>query len=304
MRTTTHRQAEPGMTTYVLKLMGPVGLAMRDDAGEATEVALSRTSQALLALLAFNAEGAAMPRETVAETLWPEAPPEKSRGRLNTALWRLRGAIGEAGGEGPLSDAGQRLSLAPPAVMQVDIHDLARRTRALPEAAVESWRPEDVVALEAAIGVRRGSFIDGVEGEWTYAARQSCAEIYEAALEALVRFHRHRGQIDRSIDAARRLVRQDPYREDIQAVLVELYARKGQRGRAIAHYASCRDLLKGELGIAPGAALRASLDRVLAPADAHGPDLLELVRTMDRTIDRLARNVDDIRAMLSQHRNE
>jgi DNA-binding SARP family transcriptional activator len=286
------------MTRYVLKLMGPVVLATRAETGDETEISLSRTSQALLALLALNAGRALMAREVVADTLWPDAPPDKARGRLNTALWRLRGAIGDPQGQGPLVERDHRLGLAGDDVLGVDVHELDRRTRALAPAAVEVWANADVAALEAAIGVRRGSFLDGVEGEWSLAARQSCGDIYEAGLEALVRFHRHRGHVDRSIDAARRLVRQDPYREDIQAMLVELYASKGLRGRAIAHYASCRDLLHSELGVAPGAELVASLDGVLARSAPADDELMELVRTMGRTISTLVRHVDDIRAIL------
>lgn len=286
------------MTRYVLKLMGPVVLAARAETGVETEIRLSRKSQALLALLALNSERALMAREVVADTLWPDAPPDKARGRLNTALWRLRGAIDEPQGQGPLIERDHHLGLAGDHVIRVDIHELDRRTRALRPGAVESWASADVAALEAAIGVRRGSFVDGVEGEWTYAARQSCADIYEAGLEALVRVHRHRGHVDRSIEAARRLVRQDPYREDIQAMLVELYASKGLRGRAVAHYASCRDLLHSDLGVAPGAALEASLGGVLARGQPDD-ELIELVRTIGRTINTLARHVDDIRAKLA-----
>lgn len=286
------------MAGYVLKLMGPVSLMRLPDAGGHTEIRLSRTSQALLALVALHGTNAPMSREAVAETLWPDTPSNKSRGRLSTALWRLRSAIADQGGNGPLADRGGWIGIAPESVVQVDIHELAWRVRSLPLAEIDSWASADVAALEAAISARRGSFLAGIEGEWTYSARQTCADIYEAGLEALIRFHRHRGNLNRSIDAARRLVRDDPYREDIHAMLVELYALKGQRGRAISQYMNCRDLLHSDLGIAPGQALRASLDDVLGRQGLSRAELREIVQTMNRTIGLLARHVDDLRAML------
>ena len=81
-------------------------------------------------------------------------------------------------------------------------------------------------------------------------------------------------------------------------MLVELYGLKGQRGRAISQYMNCRDLLHSDLGIAPGQALRASLDDVLDRQGLSRAELREIVRTMNRTISLLSRHVDDLRAML------
>jgi DNA-binding SARP family transcriptional activator len=290
------------MPVFMLRLMGPVSLVRLVDGAE-VEIRLSGTSQALLALVAMQESSASMSRDAIAEMLWPETPPERSRGRLNTALWRLRGSLGE-GGDGLLIERGGWIGIAPDSVVAIDFRDLVGRVHALSMTDIGTWTTACVAALEAAISARRGSFLDGIEGEWTYLARQTLTDVYEAGLEVLIRFHRHRGNLGRSIDAARRLVRDDPYREDIHAMLVELYALKGQRGRAISQYINCRDILQTDLGVAPSRELRASLDEVLDRHSLSRPELREIVRTMNQTIGLLARHLDDLRTILDDRRND
>ncbi|WP_134498182.1 AfsR/SARP family transcriptional regulator [Microvirga pakistanensis] len=286
------------MAGYLLKLMGPVSLTHMNDNGGISEINLSRTSQGLLAYVALHSSKASISREAVAEALWPETPPEKSRSNLSTALWRLRNSVRNPDREEPLIDKGNRIAIAPKSVLCVDVHQLAEHTQALTLAEIDTWDTADVATLESAVSARRGNFLDGVEGEWTYTARQTCADIYEAGLEALIRFHRHRGNLKRSIDAARQIVNDDPYREDIHAMLVELYALRGQRSRAIAQYVNCRDLLRSELGVRPGEALRARLHDAVGHKGLSNPEFHEIVRTMNQTIGLLARHLDDLRNLM------
>jgi DNA-binding SARP family transcriptional activator len=284
------------MTTRLLRLMGPPKLTQCDEIGTETPQRLSPASLSLLALMAMQGPDG-MARAVVAETLWPGVPPEKSGSRLSSAVWRAQ----DADGVPLLTGEGGQIALAPGARITVDIADLARRTAALRRQEIDAWRQPEVAALEAALSRRSGGFLDGLEGDWLTAARQRCTEIYEAALETLIRYHRHHGHVDRSIAAARQLVRHDPYREDMQAVLVELYGRKGQRGRAVSQFASARDLLRSDLGVEPGEALtrslRAVLDRQTGLADR---EVLERLRQLDDNVARLSRQISEIRGLLAR----
>ncbi len=284
------------MTRYRLRLMGAPVLWQEDVDGSFSPVGLSRTSLAMLSLVAL--ERSALSRGVIAETLWPDTEPEKSSSRLSSALCRLQSAVGE--GKPPLLQARNgTIGMRGDIDVAVDIRELSACRAALEGRAFTEWERAEVAALESAINRREGEFLDGLEGDWVDDARRRCADIYEAGLEALIRFHRHRGRLDQSIEAARRLVRLDPYREDVQAVLVELYGAAGNRRRAIAQYAGCRDLLAAELGVAPGAALTASLGRALAAGPAHEDgDLVVLLRRLDRGVEALARQVAEMQAAL------
>lgn len=287
------------MTRYLFRLMGPPCLCGIDAAGTVTPIRLSRSNLALLALVTMNGRGAMLSRERAADTLWPDAARDKATSRLSSTLLRLRRALGS--GAGAIATDEGRIGLAATGTLDVDVLDLAACTARLRQSELPEWRKPDVAALEAAINLRRGGFLEGLDGDWVLAARQRCADIYEAGLEALIRYHRHCGHTSRSIDAARTLVRQDPYREDIQAVLVELYARKGQRRRALAQYTACRDLLKEDLGVEPGPEMAASLRTALRPraASATDPALLAAMRSIDSSIEKLARQVGEIHALLN-----
>lgn len=289
------------MVTVVLKVMGPPTLVVEDPATGERSIPLSRTGQAFLALLALSNDGRSLSRALVAETLWPDTAPDKSASRLSSALCRLTRALGPGC---PILQVDQgQIGLTRAPCFSVDILAVARCTEALRNRPVEHWEQPELAALEAAINRRTGAFLDGIDGDWVMAARQRCAEIYEAGLEALIRFHRRHGHVNRSIAAARKLVQQDPYREDAQAVLVELYGHSGQRSRALAQFADCSDLLRRDLGIEPGGALKASLDAAVASRPGGvpaSPELLEMLRRVDRSVDRLARQLGEIQALLAR----
>ena len=200
----------------------------------------------------------------------------------------------------PESVRGGPIGLVRDGSITVDIWELRRVCDDLRSRPIGEWKTEEASAVEAAMQERRGEFLAGVEGDWVLAARQSCAEAYEYGLECMMRFYRHRGHADRSIAAARRLVRHDPYREDIHAVLVELYSERGQRSRAIAQYAACRDLLATELGVEPGPNLQGSLNVALGRVAPNGPttDIDQAIQRISQSMADLSRQVTELRRLL------
>ena len=288
------------MTRYLFSVMGAPVLEPVTEDGRGPGVKLPRGSLALLTLLAMKAARTGLSREALSDLLWPDCAIEQARSRLSSALWRLRKTVGGPSCLPVIEERNGRIGLAHGHGVTVDVWDLQRIGDGLRGRSVEDWRPEEVAALETAIQARRGEFLAGIEGEWTLGARQVCAEAYEFGLECLIRFHRCRGHAEQAIVAARRLLRQDPYREDVHAILVELYAEQGQQSRAITQYATCRDLLKAELGVLPGAALQESLSLALAKGGtpAGDSDLRQMIRRIDDSMAELVRQVNELRSLL------
>lgn len=287
------------MTIHFLRLMGPPTLIRNDDAGQTVPVPLSPAALTLLSLISLNGDGTRPSRGAVAEALWPDAAPEKSASRLSSALCRLQKSLGPEARH-VLDSSQGRIGLVLGPEFDVDVLAVSRCIRTLRRTGVADWRMDDVARLEAAINHRDGGFLEGLEGDWLLDARQRCSEIYEEGLEALIQYHRHRGHVERSIAAARKLARQDPYREDAHAVLVELYGHKGQRGRAVEQYAACRETLRNDLGIDPGPGLASSLKAALGQKDSAVTmaDLVVILQRLDRTVAHLARQIDEIHGML------
>ncbi|WP_138469280.1 BTAD domain-containing putative transcriptional regulator [Poseidonocella sp. HB161398] len=285
------------MSAFRLGVMGQPCLSRRNRDGLWSPVSLTRANRSLLSLLAVHCERSPLPRETVAEMLWPDCSEARSRSRLSSALWRLRKSIGP---DAPVLETDGCIGLLRAPVLRVDLWCLRRAAGRVRTRPAETWTRRQIAALDLAMQFRSGPFLSEVDGEWTAAARQSCAELYETALECLMRFYRNRGDCHRSIDAARSLVRQDPYREDIHAALIELYAEAGQRARAISQYQHCCEILRTDLGVAPAGEIEASLTRALgrnAPA-AIPADLAALVGEMDAALDRLHQQMRSLKSVL------
>jgi TolB-like protein len=73
------------------------------------------------------------------------------------------------------------------------------------------------------------------------------------ALEQLAQSPDSSGLTDEAIRLGRRLLARDGLREPVYRALMRLHTRKGERTEALKLYATCRDVLKHDLGVAPEA---------------------------------------------------
>jgi TolB-like protein len=78
---------------------------------------------------------------------------------------------------------------------------------------------------------------------------------------------------------ARRLVEIEPLREFSHLALMQSYADAGEDGLALQHYSACRNLLKSELGIAPGRDIELLRQRLLERGPANPALATEAVVT-------------------------
>jgi DNA-binding SARP family transcriptional activator len=113
--------------------------------------------------------------------------------------------------------------------------------------------------LEAAVALYRDDFCsgflpDGVSAEfelWLYRWREQLRQQQMAALEQLVAGYSRWRDYERALAHAERLLRMDPWLEATHRWIMSLYAWQGQKERALAQYAICRELLQQELGVDP-----------------------------------------------------
>jgi len=202
----------------------------------------TRKATAALAFLALT--GHAHARAVLADLLWPESDPERSRSALRRTLSTLRGAIGE---ERLRSD---RLTVS------LDLEgaylDVAE-FRALvsdPNAGID--------ALGAAVALHRGELLagfslrDSVEfDDWQRGAQETLRRERAAALDRFADALAHEGRFEEAIAAARQRLELDSLHEPTHRRLIDLYARAGRRGDALVQYRECVRELDRELGVAP-----------------------------------------------------
>ncbi|MGH2852515.1 MAG: AfsR/SARP family transcriptional regulator, partial [Solirubrobacteraceae bacterium] len=202
----------------------------------------TRKATALLAVLAVG--GRPQARSTLADLLWPDADPERARSALRRTLSTLRGALGE---ERLQTD---RLNVE--LVLDGAFFDLAefRRVAALPAASVDELERAAALArddLLAGFTLRDSVEFDDWQRDIQEVVRREHAQLLDRLADVLTAADR----FDEAIVAARRRLELDRLHEPTHRRLIDLYARAGRRGDALAQYRACVLVLDRELGVAP-----------------------------------------------------
>ncbi|WP_433281358.1 BTAD domain-containing putative transcriptional regulator [Micromonospora sp. CA-244673] len=232
----------------------------------------ARQQRLVLAFLLARAGGAVSVAELV-DLLWESDPPPSAVNVVHRHVGMLRrrfepGLPTRAAGSVLIRDGAEYRLL-----IEEDALDLLRFRRLVARAGGSSGEPAVALYREAlalwrdrcASGVRSGprahpEFL-AVDGEWFAAVRAAT----DAALRA--------GCVHAVLPAIRLAAEHEPLDEALQARLLLALAADGRRAEALAAYADIEHRLADELGIRPGADLRAARDSLLdhdAAADGSG----------------------------------
>jgi len=196
---------------------------------------IPRKAKALLAYLALQQERAPS-RETVAELLWPGRGAEQARHSLRQTLFVLRSKV--FADPDAIIDQQGALSLAP-GVLNCDAWLLREDAHAasMPDYA--------------------GPLLDGFPpvsagfDDWLAMTRSQTEAQALAALGRHADAAADAGQHDEAIATTQRMLAVDPLREDIHRRLMSACAAAGRRSEALRHFATVREILLRELGVAP-----------------------------------------------------
>ena len=220
-----------------LTLLGGFSL----ETAEGAPLALpTRKDKLLLAYLALSA-GRPQTRERLAALLWGDRGEAQARDSLKQALAELRQAFRQAGLD-PLRTDRESVTFDP-AGIDVDAIEFARLAN-------------QPIACAKAIALYRGDLLDGIDGagaefhEWLGPERERLSSLAVRVLEQLS-FTDVSG--DEAMRIGRHLLARDRLCEPAYRALMRVHARKGERTEALKLYATCRDALKQDLGLAPDA---------------------------------------------------
>ncbi len=219
-----------------------------------------RQLRLLFARLA-SADGGAVSREELVRALWPEQPPRDAGAIVRTLLSRLRGVLGA---DALVGRAEVRLAL--PAPVQVDVR-AAERALAKAQTALEGRDFLTAFACaQSALEVLRAEVMPGESAEWLERWRRQLQEARLEALECEVVAGSRLGGAARAsaVRAGRELIERAPFRESGYRALMQAHEAGGNEAEAIRVYLSLRDLLRAELGVAPGDQIVALYERLLA----------------------------------------
>jgi YVTN family beta-propeller protein len=228
--------------------------------------------RAVLALLLVEANRA-VSMDRLAEDVWGGQPPPGWVTTAQTYVFHLRRALepdqirGGAGGVLLTSGRGYVLRVGREQVDAALFEDGFTTGR----AALEAGRyAEAAQTLRTALGRWRGPVLaDLADYAFTRPEAARLEELRLAALEARIDADLGLGRHDALTAELEQLAGEHPLRERLHGQLMLALYRCGRQAEALAAYRRARDLLAGELGIDPGAALQ----RLHASVLAHDPAL-------------------------------
>ena len=220
-------------------------------------------------LFAYMAANRARPvsRDELMGALWPSTAPAAPGPALSTLLTRLRQTLGHGVLEGRRE---LRLVLPPGAWLDVEALQ-AHAARA--EAALA--RRDMRAALQAgheAVALSERRLLPEFAEPWVEERRRELEERRHAMLEICARAGLALGGLEllAAERAARALVELNPYRESGYALLMEVFAARGDVAEALRVFDTLRILLREELGVLPSQGLVERNDRLLG-AEARVP---------------------------------
>ncbi len=207
-------------------------------------------AQALLYYLAATA--LPQTREHLAALLWSDVPEDNARHSLRSNLYVVRRTLQACGAVGALVVEGPYVHLDERSVV-CDVVDFRRLLQ-------EDHRQ----ALAEAVALYRGPLLQGflLSGaplfeDWLRTEGAALEQACLAALRRLAALAEQDQCWEEAIAYLQRSVQLDPFSEEEQRHLIELYLRAGAPGRAWRQYTQYERLLQQEYGLAPSEELRA-----------------------------------------------
>jgi DNA-binding SARP family transcriptional activator len=234
----------------IVKLLGPLELASDDDAGRI----MPRTGS-VLAALALQANQP-VSTEHLSAWLWTEDQyPRNPAGAIQTYVSRLRQILHVGVDVVTLPNA-YLLRIDPEAVDALRFERLVQRTTA--EADSEPL-------LHDALALWRGPALCDIPRTDLVAAQCSrLTELHLQVLETHYDLRIRRGENTQLVNELRKLTAEHPFRERLSGYLMTCLAAVGLRAEALETYQEVYRRFRDELGVQPGAELRALHHRLLS----------------------------------------
>ncbi|HEX2516002.1 MAG TPA: BTAD domain-containing putative transcriptional regulator, partial [Chloroflexota bacterium] len=212
-------------TAFEIRLLGTPGL-LRD--GENVSSWRTNLVRELLFFLAFRA-GDVVRSEALVDALIPEGEFERSLTALRHAVYHLRRLFAPLN---PVRTATGGYCLELDGEVRCDVQEFRR--------LVEAGRPGragvDVAALEGALSLYRGSFLEGVDADWVAQPRAELERLFLLAARSLLQEYERTESHEAAVAVAERVLVIDPFLEPFHLALLRHQVALGHLAAARQHY--------------------------------------------------------------------
>lgn len=189
----------------------------------------------------------AQTREQIGLSFWPDSPQKSVRSSFHTTLYRARQALGE----NVIVFVDGLYRVNPEIDLWCDAQELETLTAQARLLPPRDARTEDL--WRRAASLYQGDFLLSVDMDWTFTRREALREDYLDALIGLGECARARRDLKEAIQAFKRALDVDPYREDIHRAILSCYADQGEKRLILEHFHKLKTLLYEDLAVQPSA---------------------------------------------------
>jgi len=200
-------------------------------------------------------------REVILDVFWPEYSTAKAKEVFHASMYRMRRVLPK--GAIAFDSENESYSVDTTGDFWYDVvafEQLLRRSR--------TDQPGGEAILQEAAAIYRGDFLPQAGAEWARARREDLRSAWIDTLARLAAQEASRGDPRAAIDALRRAVREEPYREDLHRGLMRELAAAGRHAEAVIQFRELSETLNKDLDVGPAAeteALYEEIRRSLAP---------------------------------------
>lgn len=235
-------------------------------AGKEIPLRIGGKTEALLAALALG-ENHRVSRRSLLGSLWPDGDEAKSAHALTSMVHALGETLKDVlAGAPPVLYVAGAYCINTRAGIGVDIADFD----ALASDAELQKRAGNIEASVdsslAAIDLYRGD-VCAVDDIHAVVERERLRARYLSLLVHLADDSFRRLDYPRALEFARRLIANDPCREDAHRLVMRAHVRLGERAQALRHFRTCEQILDAEFGAAPERVTVELFDRIRLDPD-------------------------------------
>jgi LuxR family maltose regulon positive regulatory protein len=207
----------------------------------------SRRALAIFLYLAHRGERGAG-RDRLIELFWPGGQRRRAAGNFHPTLSYIRRALRDHVDGAIITVEGGLYRIDPDLPVALDVQKFEAH---LAEARRRTGRNERRKALEAALALYQGDFLEEHPEAWTEEPRHQLAARHETLLGDLGALYEEAGEIDRATSLYRTLLERNPFREEAHVRLMGCYTLAGDRRAVREHWQRLVRLLREELGVEP-----------------------------------------------------
>jgi len=222
-----------------IKLLGGFSVSVGSRTIQQNEWRL-RKAAALVKLLALSPNHR-LHREQVMDALWPGLGKRTASNNLRGVLHTARKVLDPTAGSLYLASQDESLVLCPGGNLWVD-------AEVFEQAASTARRSRDPATYEAALDLYAEELLPGDRyEEWAEEPRRRLQETYLSLLLGLADLHEERGDYEPAVGWLRRVLSEEPAREEAHMGLMRLYALRDSKAEALAQYEQLEEALSREL---------------------------------------------------------